>query len=116
LLCEAYFLFSLLSPLDFSGVALGWLDPWGCIALITWEQSYFRWRREDTNLEDSVDGLEGEVVAFPLSSTGCRTSVFSLLLACEDCTGETTWEICALGLIGGGGGGNGNETVGQPRW
>jgi hypothetical protein len=52
---------------------------------------------------------------FPLSSTSCGMPVFILLLACKDCTGEATWEICALGLIGGGGGGNGNETVGQPQ-
>jgi hypothetical protein len=36
-----------------------------------------------------VDGLEGETAAFPLSCTGCGISVFNLLLACEDCTGET---------------------------
>jgi hypothetical protein len=48
------------------------------------------------NLEDYVNGLEGEFIAFPLSSTGCGTSIFSLLLAWEDCTIETTWEICAL--------------------
>jgi hypothetical protein len=50
-----------------------------------------------------VDGLEGEAVAFPLSSTGCGMSVFNLLLAWEDCTGETTWSGFAFGLIGGGG-------------
>ena len=93
MLCEEYFLLSLQSPLDFSGVALGWLDPWGYILLITWEKSYFRWRREDTYLEDSVDGLEGEATAFPLSCTGCGISVFNLLLACEDCTSETTGAI-----------------------
>jgi hypothetical protein len=90
LLCEAYFLFSPRSPPDFSEVALGWLDPWGCISLITCEQASFRWRREDKDLEDFVDGLEGEVVAFPLSCTGCGISTFNLLLAFEDCTGETT--------------------------
>jgi hypothetical protein len=93
-------------------VAFGWLDHWGCISLITWEQPSFRWRRENKDLEYYVDGLEGEATTFPLSSVGCRISILSLLLACEDCTSEATWEICALGLTGGGG--NGNETVGQP--
>jgi hypothetical protein len=93
LLCEAYFLLSLMSPLDFSGVALGWLEPWGCILLITWVQSYFRWKHEDIDLADSVDGLEGEGTTFPFSCTCCGISVFNLFLACEDCIGETPREI-----------------------
>jgi hypothetical protein len=52
-----------------------------------------RWRREDTYLEDSMDGIEGEAATFPLSCTSRGMSVFSLLLACEDCTSETTGEI-----------------------
>jgi hypothetical protein len=48
------------------------------------------WKRQDTNLEDSIDGMEGEVVDFPLSCTGCEISVFNILLVCEDYICETT--------------------------
>jgi hypothetical protein len=63
------------------------------MALITWEQSSLRWRHEDTDLEGSVDGLEGEATSFPFPYTCCGILVFNILLACEDCTGETTREI-----------------------
>jgi hypothetical protein len=59
-----------------------------------------------------VDGLEGQAIAFPLSSTSCGMSVFNLLLAWEDCIGEAPWVSCTFGLTGGGCG-NGSETVGQ---
>jgi hypothetical protein len=84
------------------------------MALTTWDQSSFKWRREDTDLEESVNGLEGEVVTFPLSGTICEMSVFNLLLAWEDYTGDASWVACTIGLTRGGGG-NGSETVDQPR-
>jgi hypothetical protein len=41
-------------------------------------------------------------------------AILSLLLACEDWTGDAMWEICWACWLSGGGGGNGNETMGQP--
>jgi hypothetical protein len=54
------------------------------------------------------------VISFPLSYTGSGTSVFNILLECDDCTGETTWDILEFGLIGGGGGGKGIDAMSQP--
>jgi hypothetical protein len=59
--------------------------------------------REGKDFEDPFEGEEGEATTLPLSCTW-GISILSLLLACEDWTGESTEEIQALGLTGGGGG------------
>jgi hypothetical protein len=41
---------------------------------------------------------------------------FNILLECDDCKGETTWDTWEFGLIGGGSGGKGNDAMGQPWW
>jgi hypothetical protein len=51
--------------------------------------------REDTDLAESFEGEEGETTDFPLSRAWWA-SVFNLLLAWEDYTGEWTgaaWTI-----------------------
>jgi len=116
LLWEAFGLFSLLSSFDLSVIALGWLEPRGWTALITWQQSSLRWRHEDTDSEDSLDDLEAVATLFPLSCIGLGASVINLLLAWEDCMGETTWSAWEIGFFGGGRWGNGKEAVDQSWW
>jgi hypothetical protein len=48
--------------------------------------------REDTYFEESFEGEEGEATTLPLSYTR-GISILSLLLACEDWTGESTGTI-----------------------
>jgi len=74
-------------------VARGWLDSWGCISLIAWDHLSFKWRWEEKDLEELVEGEEGETTTFALSCTGRGISIFNLLLAYEDWTGETTRPI-----------------------
>jgi hypothetical protein len=47
---------------------------------------------EDTDFEESFEGEEGEATTLPLSCTW-GISILSLLLACEDWTGESIGEI-----------------------
>ena len=83
---------------------------------MTWEKLSLRWRREDTDPEESLDGLEGLATPFPLSGFGLGTSIFCLLIAWEDCMGEKTWLAWAFGFFGGARGGNDKDIVGQPWW
>jgi hypothetical protein len=66
---------------------------------------------EDIDLSESFECEEGETLAFPLSGAW-QASVFNLLIAWEDCTGEWTREACTILLIGGGAG---RDKLGQPR-
>jgi hypothetical protein len=93
----------LLSPLEFLEFALGWVDPLGFISLITWEQSFLKCIREDTDLSESSEGEEGETIAFPLSKPWWAL-VFNILLAWEDFTGEWLGETWTMGFKGGGAG------------
>jgi hypothetical protein len=62
------------------------------------------------DLLESLEGEEGVVVAFPLSSAWWD-SIFNILLAWEDCTGEWLGEAWAMGLTDEGGG---KDKFGQP--
>jgi hypothetical protein len=77
----------LLSPHDFHENALRWAEPLGFISLITWEQSFLICIHEDMDLLESLTGEEGATTTFPLLDAWW-VSVFNLLLAWEDCTGE----------------------------
>jgi hypothetical protein len=87
LVCDATLPWLLLLPLDFPEFAFGCVDPLGLISLITWEQSSLKCIREDTNLSEPLEGEEGKSTTFPLSRAWWA-SVFNLLLAWEDFTGE----------------------------
>jgi hypothetical protein len=100
-----------MSPFNFPGFSFGCVDPLGLISLITWEQSSLKCIQEYTDLSEPLEGEEGEVVAFPLSSTWWA-SVFNLLLAWEDCAGEWSGAAWAMGLTGGGAC---KDKLGQPR-
>jgi hypothetical protein len=59
---------------------------------MTREQSSLKCIWDDTDLYESLEGEEGATTTLPLSCTWCA-SVLSLLLAWEDCTGESVGEI-----------------------
>ena len=63
------------------------------------------------DLSNPLEGEEGGAVDFPLSRAWWA-SVFNLLLAWEDCTGEWSGVAWAMGLIGIG---VGKDKLGQPR-
>jgi hypothetical protein len=54
-------------------------------------------------LSESTEGEEGETMAFPLSNAWWD-SVFNLLIAWEDFTGEWLGESWTIGFKGGGAG------------
>jgi hypothetical protein len=101
----------MLSPLDFLEFSFGCVEPLGLILLITWEQSSLKCIREDTDLSKPLEGEEGVAVAFPLSRAWWA-SIFNILLAWEDCTGEWSGVAWKMGLIGEGAG---KDKLGQPR-
>jgi hypothetical protein len=98
-------------PLDFPKFALGWEKPLGFISLIMWDKSSLKCIREDIDLSESIEGEEGAVVDFPLSNAWWD-SIFSLLLAWEDCTSEFLGASWTMGFKGGGAG---KVKLGQPR-
>jgi hypothetical protein len=78
--------------------------------LIKWEQSSLKCIQEEKDLSEPLEGEEGAVVAFPLSSAWWA-SIFNLLLAWEDFIGEWSGETWTMGFKGGGAG---KDKLGQP--
>jgi hypothetical protein len=75
-----------------------------------WEQSSLKCIREDMDLSEPLEGEEGATMDFPLSRAWWA-SLFNILLAWEDCTGEWSGATWTMGLIGGRAG---KDKLGQP--
>jgi hypothetical protein len=81
--------------------------------LRTWEQESLKCIRDDTNLDESLEGEEGETTTFPLLCMWWD-SILSPLLVWEDYTSEFAGGIWTFGLTGGGG--TSKEIFFQPQW